>query len=94
MSQDPRRIVLRVDEQYERQHAEIVKTFFTSYDYEPDFYEHLCPPNRSTKMHIVLDLHCKPGSSVDIQSIPYEVFRVKKPGALYVCYLPSTSRLG
>lgn len=94
MSQNPRRIVLRVDEQYELQHAEIVEAFFTSYDDEPDFYQHLCPPNRSTKMHTVLDLHCKPGSSVELQSIPYEVFRVKKSEALYVYYLPANAKPG
>lgn len=94
MSHNPKRIVLRVDEQYERQHAEIVEAFFTSYDDKPDFYEHLCPPNWSTKMHIVLDLHCNPGTSVEVQNIPYEVFRVRKSKGLYVYYPPMSAYSG
>lgn len=34
-------------------------------------------------MHIVLDLHCKTNPDIDISTIAYEVFQVKKKEKLY-----------
>lgn len=81
----PKRIVLRVHEQYTQEWVTIVKQFF---DFDKsqstdDYYPHLCPADLSSKMHIVLDLHCKQFPSTDVDQLPYEVFKVKKPNDLY-----------
>lgn len=82
----PRRIVLRFDVQYELKTAAIIKAFFALFGPEPidDYYSHLCAPNRSSKMHIVLDLHCHTTATVDLHAIEHEVFKVKQGDMLYV----------
>lgn len=35
-------------------------------------------------MHIVLDLYCRTNAVVDIHTVAYEVYKVKKKGDLYV----------
>ncbi|KAK5940710.1 hypothetical protein PMZ80_007127 [Knufia obscura] len=82
----PRRVVLRVDEQYELEWANIVETYLASIDVDThnDFYAHLMAPNMSTKMHIVLDIPSKLPPSVDPSSIAYKVYRVKRADELCV----------
>lgn len=82
----PKRIVLRFDQEYELDWEAIIQTSFATFgsNQSSDFYPHLMAPNMSTKMHIVLDLHCKTVSSVDSSAIEYEVFKVEKAGELYV----------
>lgn len=82
----PKRIVLRFDQKYELDWEAIIQTYFATLGSGPsnDFYPHLMAPNMSTKMHVILDLHCKTVSSVDTSAIEYEVFKVKKAGELYV----------
>lgn len=82
----PKRIVLRFDVNYELEEAAMIETFFALFGPKPadDFYSHLCPPNVSSKMHIVLDLHCKTVPIVDLHAIEHAVFKVKKGDELYV----------
>ncbi|KAF2277252.1 uncharacterized protein EI97DRAFT_375903, partial [Westerdykella ornata] len=79
-------IILRFNVKYELQEAAINESFFALFGPQPvdDYYSHLIPPNESSKMHIVLDLHCKSKPVVDTHAIPYEVFKVKKNGGLYL----------
>lgn len=81
-----KRIVLRFEEKYELEWATIIEQYFASFGPDPggDYYPHLCAPNMSTKMHIVLDLHAKTVPTVDLSAIAYEVFKVKKAGELCV----------
>lgn len=81
----PKRVVLRFDEKYEFEEAAILEAYFASYGPQPDedFFSHLCPPN-PIKMHIVIDIHSRTVPDVDLHRIPYEVFKVKKAGDLWV----------
>jgi hypothetical protein len=80
MKRTPKRIVLRFDEKYERDPGTITRKFFETVKIDPtdDYFTHLCPPNDSTKMHVVIDLYCKSFPSVNLDQIPHEVYRVKK----------------
>lgn len=91
----PKRIVLCFDVKYELEEAAMIETFFTLFGPKPadDFYSHLCAPNLSSKMHIVLDLHCKTVPTVDLHAIEHEVFKVKKGDELYVVCLSKKSWL-
>lgn len=85
----PKRIVLCFSLQYEREEAEILKAYFAKYGPEPinhDFYSHLMAPNTSSKMHIILDLHCKTNANVDLLLIDHQVFKVRKRDNLYVIH--------
>ena len=76
----PQRVVLRFDEKYELEFAKIIEEYFefdTSLSTD-DFFDHLCPANLSSKMHIVLDLRCEQFPSVDLHQITYKVFKVWK----------------
>lgn len=89
----PKRVVLRLNEKYELQEAEIIERFFTQFGPKPvdDFFSHLCPANESSNMHIVLDIHCRTVSTVELQTIPYEVFKVRKNNELYANLLLTES---
>lgn len=91
--ENPKRIVLRFNVKYELEETAIVETFFASHGPKPaeDYYSHLCAPNQSSKMHIVLDLHCKTVPTVDLHSIEHKVFKVHKDNNLYV--VPSLEAL-
>ena len=82
----PKRIVLRFNERYALEEAAIIGRFFVLFGTKPadDFYSHLCAPNLSSKMYIVLDLHCKTVPTVDLRTIEYKVFMMKKGDELYV----------
>lgn len=82
----PGRIVFRFPVTYELEEAEILSRFFTLFDRDPqdDYFSHLMAPQiSSTKMHIILDIHCKTVPKVDLNTIEYEVFRVRKNNELY-----------
>lgn len=76
----PKRIVLHFGVQHELEEADIIEAFFALFGLRTadDFYSHLCAPDLSSKMHIVLDLHCQTISNVDLNAIEHEVFRVRK----------------
>ena len=80
----PKRIVLRFHERYERDPETIRRKFFETINIDPkdDYFPHLCPPDDSTKMHLVIDLYCKSFPSVILDQVPHEVYRVKKPDDL------------
>jgi hypothetical protein len=82
----PRRIVLRFSVAYELEEAAIIERFFTEFGPKPadDFYSHLMAPNESSKMHIILDMHCKTVPTVELDKIVYEVFKVRRNKELYV----------
>lgn len=89
---DPKRVVLRFHVRHELEEAAINEQFFALYYPEPpknDFYSHLMAPNESSKMHIVLDLHCKSHPTIDNSKIAYEVFKVEKKDELYVVISPA-----
>ena len=82
----PKRVVFRFHQKYELEWATVIDKYFASLGSDPngDFYSHLMAPNMSSKMHIVLDLHCKTISPIDPSTIAYEVFKVKKADELCV----------
>lgn len=90
----PKRIVLRLNVRHERETTDIIKSFFAKVNLEPgdDYYAHLLAPGVSSKMHIILDLHCRTFPSVDLGTVAYEVFLVRKDADLYVFLLPQISR--
>ena len=67
----------------------IIEAFFASVGARPDddYFSHLCAPDESLKMHIVLDVHAKTIPTVDLCTIAYKVFKVKKDDHLYVVLL-------
>ncbi|KAF2443730.1 hypothetical protein P171DRAFT_432915 [Karstenula rhodostoma CBS 690.94] len=77
---NPRRAVLRFHVRYERDEAAIVKQYLASTQSEQikHFFIHSIPPNQSSKMHTVLDLHHVENPTVDLDAIPYEVLFVEK----------------
>lgn len=85
----PQRIVLRFPVIFEREERAIIESFFASYGLDPiqDYYSHLCAPNESSMMHIVLDLHCKKVPIIDLPTVGHTVFRVRKKNNLSV-FLP------
>jgi len=81
----PRRVVFRFHVRYERDEGTIIKQYFASTQSEKiNFFIHTVPPNNSSKMHTVLDLHHIENPTVNLDEIPYEVFVVEKRGDLYV----------
>ncbi|KAL9126351.1 MAG: hypothetical protein Q9217_004581 [Psora testacea] len=82
----PQRIVLRFHVKFEREEKAIIDIFFASYGLDPiqDYYSHLCAPNESSIMHIVLDLHCKRVPTVDLRAVEHKVFKVRKSDNLSV----------
>ena len=74
---NPQRIVLRFDVKYERETSQGLTLI-------EDYYSHLCSPNESNKMHIVLDLYCKTFTKVDLSTIEHKVFKVRKSDNLCV----------
>lgn len=86
---EPKRVVLRFDVRYELEEAAINERFFALYPPEPprdDFFSHLMAPNETSKMHIVLDIHCKSHPTIDNSNVTYEVFKVKKRDNLFVSH--------
>lgn len=84
---DARRIVFRFPATYEVEEGAIIARFFTLVGLDPqdDYVSHLVAPlnETPTKMHIILDMHCKTNPKVDLKTIKYEVYRVKKNQDLY-----------
>lgn len=78
----PKRVVLRFKVLYELEESAITERFFTRIGYKPenDYYSHLIPPDNSSKMHIVLDLHCNTNPTIGNGQIPYEVYSVSRKG--------------
>lgn len=76
----PKRIVFRFRVGYELETAAIINTFFAIHKLDPrdDYFSHLMAPNESTIMYIVLDMNCRTAPTVDLDTMEYEVFKVKK----------------
>lgn len=85
----PRRVILRLNEEYIQEHATIIHKFFELHHDQStdDFFVHLRPEYTPPKMYIVLDLYCQQYPTVDISQMQYEVFNVKKADDLYVIVL-------
>ena len=67
-----------------QEEASINRDFFEYYGNIEDYYSHLCPPNESSRMHIVLDLYCKQFPVVDLQTLEHKVYKVDKTDGLCV----------
>ncbi|EXJ82313.1 hypothetical protein A1O3_06126 [Capronia epimyces CBS 606.96] len=83
---NPMRIVFRFPVTYELEEEAIVMRFFTLFGRDPhdDCFSHLMAPSESsTKMHIILDMYCKTFPEVNLDTMEYEVFKVKKNNELY-----------
>jgi hypothetical protein len=83
----PKRVVLRFKVKHELEERAINDSYFTRIGHEPknDYYSHLMAANYSSKMHIVLDLHCNTNPIINNREILYEVYSVsKKDAQLYV----------
>jgi len=75
----PRRIVLRLNDKHEQDCHTFAKKFFDRYpDQATDDYFHrrILQQEDSSKIHIVLDMHCKQSPSADVREMPYNVFKV------------------
>ncbi|KIW14297.1 hypothetical protein PV08_07079 [Exophiala spinifera] len=85
---EPRRIVLRFRVGYELEEAAILHDFFTTINLNPgdDYFSHLMAPyhEESTVMHIILDMYCRTNPTVDLETMAYGVFKVKKNTKLFV----------
>ena len=81
-----KRIILRFNERYALKEAIIIGKFFVLFGIKSadDFYSHLYAPNLSSKIYIVLDLYCKIVPTVDLRTIEYKVFIMKKGDELYI----------
>ena len=68
----PKRIVIRFSVQHEQEKLTILEAFFAFHDLKgfKDYYSHLCAPNESSKMHIVLDFYCKAVPTVNLEAKP------------------------
>lgn len=73
----------------------IIDRFFAEYGLQPgdDYFPRLTPANESPNMHIILDMNCKTVPTVDLGTIEYKVFKVKKNDELYVVLLSLRSPL-
>jgi len=77
----PRRIVLRFNYKHEQDCHTFAKIFFDRYPNQAtdDYFErHVPQQEESSKIHIVLDMHCKQFPNPDVQVMPYIVFQVSK----------------
>ena len=78
--------LLRVNESYWLEIQATIDQFFEKYSLQPadDYFSHLQPANESVKMHVILDMYCRTIPMVDLGTIEYQVFKVKKNNQLYV----------
>jgi hypothetical protein len=77
----PKRIILRFHEDHCDDERAINSQVFGSHGLGAvdDYYSHLIPPDEeSNKMHIVLDMYCKTNLTVELETIEYQVYKVKK----------------
>lgn len=82
----PKRIILRLHEQYEQQTNEVTEQFLNEHHQSRhlDHFEHLIAPQEwSRRMYIVLDLYCKANPEVKLQTLDHPVLAVSKPDSLY-----------
>lgn len=82
----PVRIILSYREQPFQNLTAIINAFFTWRGIQPleDYYTHICGDPRSTRLYLVLDLHCKAHSNVDLNKLDLEVFKVSGIDSLCV----------
>lgn len=71
---------------FEREERAIIDTFFASHELDSieNYYSHLCASNEFFVMHMVLDLHCKAISIVDLRIVEHKVFKIRKSDNLFV----------
>jgi hypothetical protein len=81
-----KRAVFRYHVRYERDEAAIIEQYLPSVQSEQveHYFVHTIPPNYSSQMYTVLDLHHVEVPNVKINDISYDVFIVTKEGDLYV----------
>ncbi|KAJ9644787.1 uncharacterized protein PV06_08302 [Exophiala oligosperma] len=77
---EPKRVVLRFCVDYAMEEEAIINDFFTKFGLDPgdDYYYHYVPPHTSMYVHILLDMYCKTNPEADLDTVTYEIFKVKK----------------
>jgi hypothetical protein len=88
----PMRIALRYHEQYFHDLNAMIKAFFEWRDLQPleDYHAHICgDPYSSSKLFLVLDIHCKTCPDVDLSKLKLEIIKVK--GYKPLCVIPTPS---
>jgi hypothetical protein len=82
----PVRMVLRYREQPFQDLGAMIKAFFDWRDLQPleDYCTHICSDPPSSKLYLVLDLHCKTCPDVDLSKLELQVFKVSRNNTLYV----------
>lgn len=82
----PVRIILPYREQPFQKPTAIINAFFTWRGIQPleDYYTHICSDPRSSRLYLVLDLHCKTHPNVDLNKVDLEVFKVSGIDSLCV----------
>lgn len=90
---EPKRVVLRFCVDYAMEEEAIINDFFTKFGLDPgdDYYYHYVPPHTSMYVHILLDMYCKTNPEADLDTVTYEIFKVKKNTSLFVKPDPSQS---
>lgn len=76
----PRRAVFRVRMHSRIDPADILNKYFTYFDVDidGDFYTREVTPKRSAITYIVLDLSSKTSPTVNLDTVTYDLFEVKK----------------
>ncbi|KAI1916404.1 hypothetical protein LOZ53_003486 [Ophidiomyces ophidiicola] len=74
----PVRIILGYREQPFQKPTAIINAFFTWQGIQPleDYYTHICCDPRSSRLYLVLDIHCKTHPNVDLNKLNLKVFKV------------------
>jgi hypothetical protein len=92
----PVRIVLPYREQPFQKPTAIINAFFTWRGIQPlreDYYTHICSDPRSSRLYLVLDLHCKTHPNVDLSNLDLEVFKVSGIDPLCVTLFYNLTKL-
>ncbi|KAG5928442.1 hypothetical protein E4U42_000646 [Claviceps africana] len=82
----PQRIVLKCNEQYNQDFDIIVQHFLRSQNLPSDDYvlHHLFDYVSPYVMYLVLDVHCRAVSDVNLDELELKVFKVSKPRSCYI----------
>ncbi|TVY36797.1 hypothetical protein LCER1_G009345 [Lachnellula cervina] len=74
----PVRIILQYRDQPFQNLEAIINAFFKWRDTQPpeDYCTHICSNPPSSRLYLVLDLHCKTYPNIDLNKLNLEVFKV------------------
>ncbi|KAF2468780.1 uncharacterized protein BDR25DRAFT_264676 [Lindgomyces ingoldianus] len=76
----PKRVILRCREQFFKDQKIMVDAFFESQNL-PNLEGHgvhICSEPSSTRLYLVLDLHCEEVPNVDLSELELQVFKVSR----------------